>query len=82
MLIKCHNANIKMKSYTQSNRGTISRSNHTMDYGDAYKYSSHQTQFQTKTGIFIDNYDQDKKIYNGMLKFAYLLRLTFFLLNS
>ena len=66
MLLKCHNSNIKMKSQAKPDRGTTSavRNSH-FDYSDAYKYSSHQNQYQSKTGIHIDNYQQSKNLYNG-----------------
>lgn len=66
MLLKCHNSNIKMKAYTKPDRATTStvRNSH-FDYSDSYKYSSHQNQYQCKTGINIDNYQQSKNLYNG-----------------
>lgn len=65
MLIRCHNSNIKMKAYSTASRATLPQPNHLDGYGDGFKYSSHQTHYQSKSGVFIDNYVQEKKPYKG-----------------
>ena len=66
-LIKCHNNNSK-KLYV--NKSSLSRQaslrDNSLDFHEAYKYSSHQTHYQSKSGVHIDaNYYQNKKNPNG-----------------